>query len=120
MMTTLEAARDALAQIDGVMSCRIGIEEAISPADYPLIRIVPDRITPGRPYDNRTAACTLYFGMPIANAEGLEAVYSGLFDLESGIRTVLRTLGARYLETIMDSDRLPTYKMAAIRCEIGG
>ena len=48
-MTALEAARDALALIAGVASCKIGLEANISPADYPLIRVVPSRLTPGRP-----------------------------------------------------------------------
>jgi hypothetical protein len=48
VMTTLEAARDAMALIAGVASCKIGLESNISPADYPLIRVVPSRLTPGR------------------------------------------------------------------------
>ena len=60
MMAALEAARDALAAIAGVASCKIGLEANISPASYPLIRLVPARITPGRPYGNRTAEVLIY------------------------------------------------------------
>lgn len=120
MIAALEQARNAFAAIPGVRSSKIGIEANISPDDYPIIRLVPDRITPGRPYQNRTSSCWLYFGMPIANSEGLEFVYAELFRLEAEIIAALKALGARYIETMMDSDRLPTYKVAAIRCEITG
>ena len=118
MMTTLEALRDALAAVPGVASCRVGLEDNISPADYPLIRIVPNTITPGRPYANREAECSLYFGAPIANSAGLEAVYSALFDLEAQILAVVRAFGGSYLDTITDEDRLPMYKLMVIRARI--
>ena len=87
MFAVLEAARDALALVPGVASCRIGLEQGITAADYPLIRLVPSRITPGRPYNNRTAECLVYFGMDTTAAEagGLEAVYAALFGLEAEI-----------------------------------
>lgn len=118
MMYTFELARDALAAIPGVASCKIGLELNISPADYPLIRIVPSRIVPGRPYGNRTAECLVYFGTPLTNSEGLEQVYADLFALESQIITVLHSRFGRYIETITDEDRLDAYKLMTIRCEL--
>jgi hypothetical protein len=122
MFGVLEAARDALALVPGVASCRIGLEQGITAADYPLIRLVPSRITPGRPYNNRTAQCLVYFGMDTTAAEagGLEAVYAALFGLEAEIIERLRALGHRYLETITDEDRLDAYKLMTIRAEIVG
>ncbi len=120
MMAALEAARDALATIPGVRSCAIGLEANISPADYPLVRLVPSRIVPGRPYNGRTAETLVYFGAPIANSEGMEAVYASLFDLEAEILAVLKAQGARYRETITDEDRLDAYKLMAIRADITG
>lgn len=120
-METLETLRDALAGIAGVASCKIGLEQNISPADYPLIRIVPSRLTPGRPYSRRTIETLIYFGMDTSEAEatGLQGVYSDLFGMESSIREVLtQDEGGRYLETITDEDRLNTYKLMAIRCEV--
>lgn len=119
-ITVLQATRDALAAIDGVRSARIGIEANISPDDYPIVRLVPETLVPGRPYTTRTATCWIYFGMPIADAEGLEHVYAELFRLEDAILDVLKTLGARYRQTVMDSDRLPTYKVAAIQVDLSG
>jgi hypothetical protein len=120
MYATLEAARDALALITGVASCKIGLESNISPADYPLIRLVPARLIPGRPYHGRECETLVYFGAQTANSEGLEQVYEDLFDLEAEILTVLRTLGARYRETITDEDRLDAYKLMVIRADITG
>ena len=118
MMAALEAVRTALAALPGVTTCKIGMEDSISPADYPLIRIVPGRITPGRPYNNREVELSLYFGTPIANSAGLEAVYSALFALEADIIAAVRVMGGRYLETITDEDRLPMYKLMVVRAQI--
>ncbi len=118
MMAALTAARDALALIDDVASCKVGLEANISPADYPLIRIVPVRATPGRPYNGRTVECLIYFGAQVANSEGLEAVYEALFTLEAGILEKLKTLQGKYTETVTDEDRLDTYKLMAIRCDL--
>jgi hypothetical protein len=128
MMATLEAARAALllcptlvaslAEAPSRGSCKIGLEQGISPADYPLIRIVPVRATAGKPYHGRTVETTIYFGSPVANSEGLEDVYDGLLQFESEIIEVVRSLQGRYLETIFDEDRLDTYKLMAVRCEL--
>lgn len=117
-MDALNDFRDNLAQIRGVASCKIGIEPNISPVDYPLIRIVPSRITPGRPYGNRTVEALVYFGMDTATSEGLEQVYADLWELERAILDVLHAAGGRYIETLTDEDRLDAYKLMTIRCEI--
>lgn len=117
-MTTLEAVRDALADIAGVASCKIGLEPNISPADYPLIRLVPSRLTPGKPYGNRTIETLIYFGTQTATSEGLETVYENLFTLESAIIAAVQDFGGRYRETITDEDRLDAYKLMTIRCEL--
>lgn len=120
MFAVLETARDALALIDGVASCKIGIEANLGPGDYPMIRLVPTRLIAGRPYHARECETLIYFGAPIANSEGMEAVYESLFALEAEILTVLRALGARYRETITDEDRLDAYKLMVIRADITG
>lgn len=122
MFQALEAARNALALIAGVATCKIGIEPGIAPSDYPMIRLVPSRITPGKPYSKRSAECLIYFGAPISTSEtgNLEAVYAGLFVLEESIIAVVKTLGGRYIETITDEDRLDVYKLSVVRCELLG
>jgi hypothetical protein len=130
MMTTLEAARDSLATCATLVaaaaltppkgSCRIGLEANISPASYPLIRVVPARIVAGKPYGNRTVEALIYIGMPTALSQGLEQVYEDLFTLEAEVLAKLKALQGRYLETITDNDTLDAYKLMAIRCELGG
>jgi hypothetical protein len=118
MMSTLEHARDALAGIAGVVSCKVGIEKNLSPSDYPMIRVVPSRVTPGAPYSGRTVETLIYFGSQITDAEGLEDVYTALSDIEADILAVLKTIQGRYLETITDEDRLDAYKLMTVRCEL--
>jgi hypothetical protein len=118
MMAALEAVRDQLAAIAGVASCKIGLEANISPASYPLIRLVPARIVPGKPYAGRTGETLIYFGTQTANSQGLEFVYSELFDLEASMLEILRANGCRYVETITDEDRLDAYKLMTMRVDI--
>ena len=118
MYTALVALRDSLADITGVNSCKIGIEKGISPADYPMIRIVPVRITPGKPYNRRSSETQIYFGANISESEGLESVYQELLVLESEIIKTIKANGGKYIETITDEDRLDTYKLMVIRFEI--
>lgn len=131
MMAALEALRNALATIPGVASCKIGLESNISPADYPLIRVVPSRLEPGQiavsgEHLTRKGEVLIYFGMDTGEAEGgLEAVYGALFTLETAILgklagTISGILGTVYLETITDEDRLDCYKLMAVRCEVEG
>ncbi|MEY2656188.1 MAG: hypothetical protein RLZZ524_3216 [Pseudomonadota bacterium] len=128
MMAALEAARDALAACPTLVaaaaetppkgSCRIGLEANISPASYPLVRVVPSRVTPGRPYQGRTIEALLYFGAPTTLSQGLESVYDDLATLEGEMLAVLQDIGGRYVETITDEDRLDAYKLMVIRCEL--
>lgn len=117
-MSTIETIRDALAGIAGVASCKIGLEANISPADYPLIRVVPSRLTPGKPYSGRTIETLVYFGAQTAKSEGLETVYGDLFNMESAIIAEIQAIGGRYLETITDEDRLDAYKLMTIRADM--
>lgn len=124
-MSTLEALRDDLATIAGVESCKIGMEANISPSSYPMVRLVPSSISPGRPYCARTIDTLIVFGAQITASQGLESVYDGLFALEAQIRAAVQTLGGRYINTVTDEDALPfvdgrpsPYKLMAVRCEI--
>lgn len=117
MWTELTALRDSLAAIDDVKSCKVGVEENLSPADYPMIRLVPARLVPGK-FQNRTIELDIYFGADKSSSEGMELVYQTLSTLESQIIAVIKVGGGRFIETITDEDRLETYKIMLIRCEI--
>ena len=129
MMTLLEGLKASLATITGVASCRIGLEESITPDDYPLIRLVPSRADNGAAYAHRKVDLLIYFGMPIqpfddapdaAGRVRLEKLYAALFDLEAAIITRIGQAGGHYVETITDEDRLETFKVMAVRCDIEG
>jgi hypothetical protein len=126
--------KTTLAAISGIASCRIGLEANITPTDYPLIRIVPTRLTPEDEIGNRaTLAITVYFGDALLeSSDGLETVYARLFAREAAIReailfTAKRTawavgdaMAARHVDTIFDQDTLVHYKMMASRFEVVG
>ena len=42
----LTQIKETLATIPSVASCAVGVEANITPSDYPLIRLVPTRLTP--------------------------------------------------------------------------
>jgi hypothetical protein len=119
----LEQARDALAAVAGVTTCKVGREANISPNSYPLIRIVPIRTLGGKGYAGRTGDSWVFFGAALTNADGLEAVYSAMSAMEKDIIDVLGTIEGRYIETLNDQDQLDQdqrepYKLMAIRCEL--
>ena len=43
----LELVRDTLAAVEGVATCKVGREANMTPADYPMVRIVPMRLAEG-------------------------------------------------------------------------
>jgi hypothetical protein len=129
MMTLLEGLRNALATIPGVQSCKIGLEDNITPDDYPMIRVVPSRLENGQTIKRRKADVLIYFGLPIQSFDDtpdsagrvrLEKLYAALFALEDEIRRIVYLNRGNYRETIADEDRLDTYKLMAIRCEVEG
>ena len=130
----LTQIKATLATVPDIASCRIGLEANITPDDYPLIRIVPTRMTPKDELGDRAKVeLTVYFGDALLeSADGLETVYAGLFALEAQIREAVlftakraaweagQVLTARFIDVLFDEDRLPHYKMMASRFEVGG
>lgn len=131
----LTQIKTTLATIPAIASCKVGLEANITASDYPLIRIVPTRLTPEDDVGNRaTMEMTVYFGAAMLEVEsgGLEAVYASLFALEAAIREAVlftaklaawqleQTMTARYVDTLFDQDALVHYKICASRFEITG
>jgi hypothetical protein len=127
-MTVLNALLIPLTAIDGVTTCRIGLEANLTPNDYPLIRLVPSTLTGDDP---RTLNLMVYFGSQRLEAtDGLSAVYAELFRLDTAIREALLitavaanreqggSLKITYRETVCDEDRLPHYKLMAARFDV--
>lgn len=125
--------KTVLASVPGTATCRIGLEAAITADDYPIIRIVPTRLIPQEVGQRRHMELLIYFGAPLLEAsDGLEAVYGTLLEMEQVIKdaltlTVVKTardqgqyLKTQYVETITDEDRLPHYKLFAMRWRVEG
>jgi len=133
-MNALTLMKTTLATVPGAVSCKIGLEAAITPDDYPLIRIVPTRLLPQEVGQaRRQMEVLIYFGAPVLEAsDGLEAVYSTLLTMETAIKelmtlTVVKAardtgeyLKTQYIETVTDEDRLPHYKLFAMRWRVEG
>lgn len=130
----LTLIKTTLAAVPGVATCQIGLEAAITADDYPLIRIVPSRLQPpAEGATRRGMELLIYCGMPLLEAsDGLEAVYAGLLTLEAEILEAMQFrliqaglnagafLRSEYVETITDEDRLPLYKLFALRWRVEG
>jgi len=130
---TLQAVRDHLGALTGVTTSRIGLESNMTPADYPIIRIVPGRLANGPTMTRRKIEALVYFGQPIhefsgepssPDTTGLEELYAGLLAMEAEIIAALRTLpggvSCVYRDTILDEDRTDAYKLMCLRVEISG
>jgi hypothetical protein len=118
----LETLRNALAAVQGVQTCKIGLEANMTPADYPMVRIVPSRVTDGSVINRRSVECLVYFGRPIHEFDaGLEDLYRQLFDMEAALVDAAEGAAyAVYRETILDEDRIDGYKLMAIRLMVEG
>lgn len=120
----LAALRDQLAAVPGVATCRIGLEANMTPADYPMVRIVPSTLRNGDVVGLRSASCLIYFGQPIHEFEGgMEALYEALLTMEQTLITAAEQtpgLGVTYRETVLDEDRVDAYKLMALRVEVEG
>lgn len=120
----LASARDSMAGVDGLATCKVGLERGISPADYPMARVVLSRIGDGENLSDNAAEVQIYFGVPIhESAEGLEAVYAAALDMRQRLLVALwaaNDFTCVHHETVADEDRIEAYKMFAMRCTIEG
>lgn len=111
--------REQLAAVAGVTTCRIGLEANMTPADYPMVRLVPSRITDGPTLHERSIELLVYFGQPVHEFEGgLQEQYAQLLAMEAALREAAfgtPELYVEYVETILDEDRIDAYKLMALR-----
>jgi hypothetical protein len=118
----LEALRAALAVVPGVATCSIELEANMTPADYPMVRIVPSRLSEAGVIGWRGVDCLIYFGRPIHEfSSGMESEWQELLAMEAALlQAMLQHGGSTYSETILDEDRIDAYKLLAIRCRVEG
>lgn len=130
-MPLFEQLRDLLAAVTwgdsgAVNTSKIGLEAGMSAEDYPIVRLVPS-VTRRSEFEMaglRAFETLIYFGAPITEADkGLEALYADLFAMEVALIEALPVAGdfvVRWQETILDEDRVPGYKLMALRVLIDG
>jgi len=132
VMTTLENARLALAAgVSGLavidtpdgpdVSCKLELEDNISPDSYPLIRVVLTRLTPRKQYAHRGIEAMIVFGAKIANSEGMAAVLDGVLTMEDAIDAVRKAQGWVYVDTIANPapfEAPKAYKLMGMRVEM--
>lgn len=120
----LTAVKTALSSVAGVNSCKIGINSDISPDDYPIIRIVPDKIGQSPTMGRVSVSVWVYYGVNLTEADGgLEGVYQSLMTLQNAIVSALHAdtaFVATWQETVTDEDRLDQFKIFASRFTIVG
>lgn len=120
---SLEALRDHLGAVPGIVTSKIGLEANMTPADYPMVRLVPSRIAGSDTFHRRSTQLLVYFGMPIHEfTDGLEVMYEQLLALEASLIAAAASgpVFCQYLETILDEDRVDGYKLMALRLRIEG
>ena len=130
IMPTLDGLRDALAQLPGVRTCRIGLEANLSPGDYPMIRIVPSDLRPHGTLGTRyLCEALVYFGQAIqpfddlpdeAGRVRLEKQYAALLAMDGDIRALVESMNGQCFETVLDEDRIDTYKLMALKVRVVG
>lgn len=118
----LSTLRTSLAAVSGVATCKIGLEANMTPADYPMVRIVPSKIADDSTLGRRRTEVLVYFGEPIHEfTAGAESQWQSHLTMEAAlVDKALRTANItfEYLDTILDEDRIDAYKIMAIRAVV--
>ena len=99
-----EMAAD-LRGVDLVNTVDIGIEETLNAADYPMIRIVIDEVSPldeGFVVQNRQANLTIFFGVAVHDfeAEGRAGIYRAQLNMMEQIKAIVEAGHTLYSATM--------------------
>lgn len=75
-------------------TCKIGMEPTMTPADYPMVRIVPSRVRLGSSIMRRGIECLIYFGQPIHDfSGGTEQQWADLLAIRCRVDGICRRQG---------------------------
>jgi hypothetical protein len=88
---TLEAIRNALETDVNANTFSIGLEDTISAADYPIVRICPTSASPGPSVQRREMFVLVYFGVDIDASDGVEACWEALLTMEDEIISAMES-----------------------------
>ncbi len=107
--------------IPNIVTCKIGLEASLSPADYPIIRIVAGN-SQGAEYKHTLHQVKIYYGFNLSEFDGLDIIYEKLYALEKEIRDALEPglepYFCKWVNTISDEDRIPEYKILCSSFEV--
>ena len=121
MYEALTLLNQKLSTITTVNSCKIGLEDDIAPADYPIIRIVAGRST-GLEAMQEKHEVKIYFGFDLNEFDGLDVIYEKLYVLEKEIKDLIvpdmNPYLCRWISTISDEDRLQGFKILCMIVEM--
>jgi hypothetical protein len=89
---TLEAIRNALETDVNANTFSIGLEDTISAADYPIVRICPTSANVGPSVHRREIFVLVYFGVDIDASDGVEACWEALLTIEDEIISAMESI----------------------------
>ena len=121
MIEALQIIKSRLELIPDVTTCQIGLEDDISPNDYPIVRIIAGRSSDAG-YLKKKHQIKIYFGFNLSDFDGLELIYNKLYTLETAIYDALvpdlDPYLCRWIDTISDEDRIKEYKILCAVFEV--
>ena len=87
-----------LRQVGGVNTVKAGIERTISGDDYPLIRVVIDRLDATDDYYSDQASVSIFFGEPRHEFDdgGLLDIYGSQLEMHRQIRAIMEAAHTDY------------------------
>jgi len=107
----LVTLRDALSVIDGVKSCKIGIERGIGSKDAPFVRVVPVSVSPDG--NSSKMRVQVVFGFDSKNRD-YEELHRQYFDMADSIIDIAHENYAEWQQTVTDEDTVQNLKTAVI------
>ena len=119
VQTILNDALASLQTLTGIKTFAIGIEPSLNANHYPIARVVLE--SSRREFAGWVVVATVYVGDAISVHTGTNEQLDRATQLQQDALTALRTRTTWRVdsrETLYDADRVPGYKLAAIRVEI--
>ena len=122
-VTTLDAMKTNLASIKGVKTCAVGLEANITPASYPMIRLVPTQFRKSdKAAHYRICDLAIYFGLPLVEGKtSAETIYKDLIEMETKVIDATRmgdTYRSTYQKTMVSTSEVEHYKLFCVFLEV--
>ena len=113
--------KQKLSAVQGLKTCAVGIEANLSPADYPLVRIVPNQFRKAESSHYRICDLYVYFGLPLTEGvTSIESIYSQLLEMEQQVIEATRigdNYRSTYQKTIVSGSEVEHYRLMVVVLE---